>query len=211
MVNGSLGEVVGKVYVKRHFPPEAKARMVELVKNLGAAYGQGIDGLEWMGDETKVAAKAKLDKFVAKIGYPDSWEDYSKLDIEAGDLVGNSDACESVQLRAVPGPSRRTDPEVDLGDPAADRERRLHPDPERDHLPGGDPAAARSSTWRRTMRSTTAPSAWSSATRWATPSTTRAASTTRRQHQELVDRSGPGRVHEADAAFDRPVRELPGL
>ena len=88
-VNGSAGEVVGKVYVKRHFPPEAKERMVKLVDNLSAAYSEGIDGLEWMGAETKVAAKAKLEKFVAKIGYPDRWEDYSKLEIVPGDLVGN--------------------------------------------------------------------------------------------------------------------------
>jgi endothelin-converting enzyme/putative endopeptidase len=88
-VNGSVGEVVGMVYVKRHFPPEAKARMVSLVDNLSAAYGEAIDGLEWMGPETKAAARAKLEKFTAKIGYPDRWEDYSNLEIVAGDLVGN--------------------------------------------------------------------------------------------------------------------------
>jgi endothelin-converting enzyme/putative endopeptidase len=88
-VNGSLGEVVGKVYVKRHFPPEAKARMVELVSNLGAAYGEAIDELDWMSEETKAAAKIKLAKFTSKIGYPDRWEDYSKLEIVPGDLVGN--------------------------------------------------------------------------------------------------------------------------
>ena len=89
VVNGSLGEVVGKVYVSRHFPPEAKARMGELVANLSAAYGEAIDGLEWMGPETKAAAQVKLEKFTSKIGYPDRWEDYSKLDIVPGDLVGN--------------------------------------------------------------------------------------------------------------------------
>jgi endothelin-converting enzyme/putative endopeptidase len=88
-VNGSLGEVVGKVYVKRHFPPEAKARMVELVSNLGAAYGAAIDELDWMSEETKAAAKIKLAKFTSKIGFPDRWEDYSKLEIVPGDLVGN--------------------------------------------------------------------------------------------------------------------------
>ena len=89
VVNGSLGEVVGKVYVKRHFPPEAKARMVELVSNLQAAYGEAIDELDWMGEETKAAARAKLEKFTPKIGYPDRWQDYSGLEIIAGDLVGN--------------------------------------------------------------------------------------------------------------------------
>ncbi|MDH3816500.1 MAG: peptidase M13 [Acidobacteriota bacterium] len=89
LVNNSLGEVVGKVYVSRHFPPEAKARMVELVSNLSAAYGQSISELDWMSAETKAAAQVKLEKFIPKIGYPDRWEDYSTLDIVEGDLVGN--------------------------------------------------------------------------------------------------------------------------
>ena len=89
VVSGSLGEVIGKVYVKRYFPPEAKARMVELVGNLSAAYGEAISELDWMGPETKAAAQVKLEKFIPKIGYPDRWEDYSTLDIVEGDLVGN--------------------------------------------------------------------------------------------------------------------------
>jgi endothelin-converting enzyme/putative endopeptidase len=89
VVNGSLGEVIGKVYVKRYFPPEAKERMVELVSNLTAAYGEALDDLDWMGADTKAAARVKLEKFTPKIGYPDRWEDYSTLDIAAGDLVGN--------------------------------------------------------------------------------------------------------------------------
>ncbi len=89
VVNGSLGEVIGKVYVARYFPPEAKARMVALVDNLRAAYGEAISGLDWMSPDTKAAALVKLEKFTAKIGYPDRWEDYSKLEIRPGDLVGN--------------------------------------------------------------------------------------------------------------------------
>jgi len=89
VVNGSLGEVVGKVYVARYFPPEAKARMVELVDNLRAAYGEAIADLEWMSPETRAAALVKLDKFNSKVGYPDRWEDYSTLEIVPGDLVGN--------------------------------------------------------------------------------------------------------------------------
>lgn len=89
-VNNLLGEVVGKVYVKRHFKPEAKHRMQELVENLRRAYGESIDGLEWMSPDTKVAAKDKLAKFDPKIGYPDRWENYDKLTIKADDLVGNS-------------------------------------------------------------------------------------------------------------------------
>ena len=89
VVNNNLGEVIGKVYVSRHFKPEAKSRMSELVENLRNAYGKSITELEWMSEETKKAAQVKLAAFDPKIGYPDKWEDYSKLDIKAGDLVGN--------------------------------------------------------------------------------------------------------------------------
>ena len=89
VVNGNLGEVVGKVYVARHFPPEAKAKMQELVGNLIKAYEMSIKELDWMGDETRAQALDKLSKFTPKIGYPDEWKDYSKLTIERNDLVGN--------------------------------------------------------------------------------------------------------------------------
>ncbi len=88
-VNSVLGEVVGKVYVKRHFAPAAKDRMQILVENLRGAYGDSIGNLEWMSADTKVAAKDKLAKFDPKIGYPDRWEDYTKLTIKADDLIGN--------------------------------------------------------------------------------------------------------------------------
>jgi len=88
-VNGNLGEVVGKVYVARHFPPQAKEQMLELVNNLIKAYEISIKKLDWMGDETKVEALDKLSKFTPKIGYPDNWKDYTRLDIAADDLVGN--------------------------------------------------------------------------------------------------------------------------
>ena len=88
-VNGNLGEVVGKVYVARHFPPQAKEQMLELVNNLIKAYDISIRELDWMGDETKTQALDKLSKFTPKIGYPDNWEDYTRLEIESDDLVGN--------------------------------------------------------------------------------------------------------------------------
>jgi putative endopeptidase len=87
---GSLGEVVGQVYVKKHFKPEAKARMVELVENLRKAYKARIEQLEWMSPETKKEALVKLSKFKAKIGYPDKWKDYSKLVVKKDDLIGNT-------------------------------------------------------------------------------------------------------------------------
>lgn len=89
IVNRNLGEVIGKVYVGRHFKPEAKTRMTQLVENLRGAYGASIDELEWMSDETKKAAQVKLASFDPKIGYPNKWEDYSKLAIKSDDLVGN--------------------------------------------------------------------------------------------------------------------------
>lgn len=87
---GSLGEVVGQVYVKKHFKPEAKARMVELVENLRKAYKTRIEQLEWMSPETKEEALVKLSKFKAKIGYPNKWKDYSKLIVKKDDLIGNT-------------------------------------------------------------------------------------------------------------------------
>ena len=89
VVNRNLGEVIGKVYVTRHFTPQAKSRMSTLVENLRDAYGSSIDDLEWMSDNTKKAAHVKLTAFTPKIGYPDQWEDYSKLSINSDDLVGN--------------------------------------------------------------------------------------------------------------------------
>ncbi|PKM18939.1 MAG: peptidase M13 [Gammaproteobacteria bacterium HGW-Gammaproteobacteria-15] len=84
-----LGELTGKLYVERHFKPEAKARMEQLVANLIKAYEISIKELEWMTEETKVAALEKLSTFTPKIGYPDKWKDYSALEIKADDLVGN--------------------------------------------------------------------------------------------------------------------------
>ncbi|MET1253552.1 M13 family metallopeptidase [Aliikangiella maris] len=88
-VNRLLGEMVGKIYVKKHFKPEAKQRMIELVENLREAYRQAIIDLDWMGEDTKRQALDKLAKFNPKIGYPDKWIDYSSLTIDVNDLVGN--------------------------------------------------------------------------------------------------------------------------
>lgn len=89
LVQDLLGEAVGKLYVAEHFPPEAKARMVELVENLREAYRRNIARLDWMGPDTRQAALAKLEKFTPKIGYPDRWRDYSAVRIDPTDLVGN--------------------------------------------------------------------------------------------------------------------------
>lgn len=89
VVNGSLGEMVGKLYVERHFSPAAKARMLELVGNLLKAYEASIKNLDWMSDATKQEALKKISKFTPKIGYPDKWRDYTNLKIVKDDLYGN--------------------------------------------------------------------------------------------------------------------------
>lgn len=89
VVEASIGEGLGKLYVEKHFPPENKARMEALVKNLLEAYKQSIDTLDWMGPETKKEALAKLAKFTPKIGYPNTWRDYTTLEIKPDDLIGN--------------------------------------------------------------------------------------------------------------------------
>jgi predicted metalloendopeptidase len=89
VVNGLVGEAVGKLYVAEHFPPEAKAKMEELVQNVIATLALSLDDLEWMTPQTRAKAREKLSKFTPKIGYPDVWKDYSALEIVAGDNLGN--------------------------------------------------------------------------------------------------------------------------
>ena len=89
MLNGSLGEEIGRLYVKQYFPESAKKRMQHLIKNLQRAYEMRIKDLNWMSDETKKRALEKLHTFTAKIGYPDKWRDYSKLEIKDDSLFAN--------------------------------------------------------------------------------------------------------------------------
>jgi putative endopeptidase len=89
MTERAMGELVGRLYVERHFTLEAKERMGELVDNLREAFRLGIENLDWMSAETKLQAQEKLANFSVKIGYPDEWEDYSDLEIRPDDLVGN--------------------------------------------------------------------------------------------------------------------------
>jgi len=89
VVENLMGFALGKLYVERHFPPEAKSRMDELVANLREAYRVSISQLDWMTPQTREKALAKLDKFTPKIGYPAKWRDYSALEIRRDDLYGN--------------------------------------------------------------------------------------------------------------------------
>jgi len=89
---GGLGEAIGQIYVDRHFPPEAKAQMEDLVENLREAFRRRLGRLEWMGEETRAEALKKLESFNPKIGYPDAWRDFSDLTIVPGDLMANVQA-----------------------------------------------------------------------------------------------------------------------
>ncbi len=89
VVDGTLGEIVGKLYVKEYFPEERKKQVEAITKNFLLAFKEGIEGLEWMSPETKKEAQIKLSKINYKIGYPNKWKDYSKLVIKRDDLVGN--------------------------------------------------------------------------------------------------------------------------
>ena len=96
---GALGDAVGKLYVQRHFKPEAKAKMDQLVQNLLKAFGDSIGDLTWMGDETKAKAREKLSKIRTKIGYTAKWRSYEALKVDAQDLVGNVMRSNEVEFR----------------------------------------------------------------------------------------------------------------
>lgn len=82
VVNRSLSEAFGQMYVEKYFPASSKEKMIEMVANLQAALGERIDALEWMSDETKAKAQEKLGTFIVKVGYPDNWKDYTALEIK---------------------------------------------------------------------------------------------------------------------------------
>ncbi len=113
VVEGVLGEALSEVYVKKHFSPKAKERMIELVSNLQKALGQRVEKLDWMSAETKAKALEKLNGFVVKIGYPDKWKDYSSLDIDAGktyfeNLMGAMRFAQADNLKDLGKPVDRT-------------------------------------------------------------------------------------------------------
>ncbi len=97
-IDGNFGELLGKLYVSRHFSSQAKSRMDQLVANLRLAYKDGIDHLDWMGPDTKQQAQQKLAALLPKIGYPDKWRDYSKVQVVRDDLVGNMMRAQAAEL-----------------------------------------------------------------------------------------------------------------
>jgi predicted metalloendopeptidase len=97
LVNGSLGEALGQLYVARYYPPIAKTRMEAMIRNLIEAYRVSITELDWMTSATKKEALAKLAKFTPKIGHPPRWKDYSKLVVKPDDLIGNVERANTVE------------------------------------------------------------------------------------------------------------------
>ena len=101
--NEALPDAVGRIYVQRYFPPEAKAQIQEVVTNLVGAFDRRIDALEWMTPKTKATAKAKVANLKVGIGYPDAWRDYSALEIVRGDAFGNAWRAERFNYDAAVG------------------------------------------------------------------------------------------------------------
>ena len=99
LIDLSLGEALGKLYVAKYFPPQNKARMEALIANMLDAYRRDIETLDWMSPETRKGAQAKLAKLTTKIGYPKVWRDYSSLQISRDDLFGNVERTEEFEYR----------------------------------------------------------------------------------------------------------------
>lgn len=97
--NGALGDAIGQLYVKQYFPATSKAKVEDMVKNILATFREGVDKLEWMTADTKKAAKAKAETMLIGVGYPDSWRDYSSLDVKRDDPLGNALRAEEAEYR----------------------------------------------------------------------------------------------------------------
>ena len=138
----ALGEVLGQAYVRKNFTPEAKARALEMVRNIRAELRTRLGELAWMSPETKRKAYAKLEAIINKIGYPDTWRDYSRLETRAGTLCSQSGPSERIRDGTRSEEDRTADRPTGMGNDAADRERLLQPEHERNHVPGGNHAAA---------------------------------------------------------------------
>ncbi len=138
----TIGDLLGKEYVSRHFPPEAKRRMNELVGNLLKAFEVGIGELDWMGTDTRQAALEKIRNFTVKIAYPDKWKEYPGSCTQAGRPGRQCHECAHGQCPArtrQDRPARRQDR---MDHDAADRQCLLQSTRQRDRFPGRDPAAA---------------------------------------------------------------------
>ena len=97
--NGALGDAIGQLYVKQHFPASSRAKVEDMVANILAAFREGVDKLDWMTPETKKTAKAKAETMLVGVGYPDRWRDYSALKVERDDALGNALRAEEAEYR----------------------------------------------------------------------------------------------------------------
>src|SRR5690606_26980134 len=88
-VDGAIGEALGQLYVEKHFPPAARARMMEMIDNIKAVMRSRLETVEWMTEPTRQKALAKFDRFEPMIGYPEKWRDYSSVEVKRDDYFGN--------------------------------------------------------------------------------------------------------------------------
>jgi len=139
---GVLGEALGQLYVKQHFPAESRRRVNELVGNLLKTYDKSIRQLAWMTEPTRQKAMEKLKSITTKIGYPDEWRDYSPLEIKADDLVGNMRRAAGFEHQRHLSRLNQPVDRKEWGMTPQTVNRVLQPEPQRDRLPGGDPPAA---------------------------------------------------------------------
>ncbi len=161
----ALGEAVGQDWVKQNFPPAAKASMDKLVAALDKSLGDDIKTLPWMSDDTKKAAEEKLALIRNKIGYPEKWRDYSALQSRARRPARQRPPQRHLRAQLHAQQARQAGRREGMGHDAAHRQRLLHAVDERHQLPRRHPAAALLRSQTSTRRSTSAASAWSSATR----------------------------------------------
>ena len=137
-----LGESLGKLYVAEHFPPEAKARALEMVNNIKEALADRIKTLDWMDEATKQEALKKLAAFTVKIGYPDKWRDYSLLKIDRSSYAQNVMRGDMFEIDRQLKKNRQAGRPQRMGHDAAHGERLLQPEHERDRVPGRHHATA---------------------------------------------------------------------
>ncbi len=142
LVDGSIGEGLGKLYVGKYFPPQTKARMEQLVDNLLTAYRQDVNSLDWMGPDTKKQALEKLGELHRKIGYPNHWRDYSGLVVRREDLIGNVMRANEFEFAYQLGKLGKPVDHDEMAHDAADNQCLLPAGSERNRVPGGLPATA---------------------------------------------------------------------
>ena len=150
--DADLGEAVGQAYVTKYFPPENKARMLQMVKAIREALTQDIDNQSWMSPQTKKLAHEKLDAQVDKIGYPDHWLDYSGVEIKRDDFLGNEQRAAKFEIQRRVNQAGKPVRPVTLGDDSSNGQRLRRRANQHHQLPGGNLAASVLRSSRRSMR-----------------------------------------------------------